>query len=172
MRCLRRAHREGAVGDGGHCLRVHQQEARSISRQVLLHLGRREARAAVVACRTGLLASILTRSWRPRTTIRSSTEAPRCAPSGQSSRVSPIQMPPYLIRGESGVGKDLVAKAIHAASSRRRGPFVKVNCAAIPQGLLESEFFGHEKGAFTGAHRRKPGQFECANQGTIYLDEL
>ncbi len=77
-----------------------------------------------------------------------------------------------LIRGESGVGKDLVARAIHAASSRRRGPFVKVNCAAIPQGLLESEFFGHEKGAFTGAHRRKPGRFECANQGTIYLDEL
>jgi transcriptional regulator with GAF, ATPase, and Fis domain len=77
-----------------------------------------------------------------------------------------------LIRGESGVGKDLVARAIHAASSRRRGPFVKVNCAAIPLGLLESEFFGHEKGAFTGAHRRKHGQFEYANQGTIYLDEL
>jgi two-component system response regulator AtoC len=77
-----------------------------------------------------------------------------------------------LIRGESGVGKDLVARAIHAASSRRRGPFVKVNCAAIPVGLLESEFFGHEKGAFTGAHRRKHGQFEYANRGTIYLDEL
>ena len=77
-----------------------------------------------------------------------------------------------LIRGESGVGKDLVARAIHAASSRRHGPFVKVNCAAIPLGLLESEFFGHEKGAFTGAHRRKHGQFEYANQGTIYLDEL
>jgi two-component system, NtrC family, response regulator AtoC len=77
-----------------------------------------------------------------------------------------------LIRGESGVGKDLVARTIHAVSSRRRGPFVKVNCAAIPPGLLESEFFGHEKGAFTGAHRRTPGQFECANQGTIYLDEL
>jgi transcriptional regulator with GAF, ATPase, and Fis domain len=77
-----------------------------------------------------------------------------------------------LIRGESGVGKDLVARAIHAASSRRGGSFVKVNCAAIPQGLLESEFFGHEKGAFTGAYRRKPGQFEYANRGTIYLDEL
>ena len=77
-----------------------------------------------------------------------------------------------LIRGESGVGKDLVARALHAASTRRTGPFVKVNCAAIPQGLLESELFGHEKGAFTGAHRRKPGQFEYANKGTIYLDEI
>jgi two-component system, NtrC family, response regulator AtoC len=77
-----------------------------------------------------------------------------------------------LIRGESGVGKDLVARALHAASSRRRGPFIKVNCAAIPQELLESELFGHEKGAFTGAHRRKPGQFEYANKGTIFLDEI
>src|SRR5213596_3216811 len=77
-----------------------------------------------------------------------------------------------LVRGESGVGKDLVARAIHAASARHGGPFVKVNCAAIPPGLLESELFGHEKGAFTGAHRRKPGQFEYANKGTIYLDEI
>jgi two-component system response regulator AtoC len=77
-----------------------------------------------------------------------------------------------LIRGESGVGKDLIARAVHSASTRNKGPFVKVNCAAIPQELLESELFGHEKGAFTGAHRRKPGQFEFANQGTIYLDEI
>jgi len=77
-----------------------------------------------------------------------------------------------LIRGESGVGKDVVARSIHAASTRAQGPFVKVNCAAIPPGLLESEFFGHEKGAFTGAHRRKPGQFEYANNGSIYLDEI
>jgi len=77
-----------------------------------------------------------------------------------------------LILGESGVGKDLVARAIHACSARHRGPFVKVNCAAIPQELLESELFGHERGAFTGAHRRTPGQFEYANQGTIYLDEI
>ena len=77
-----------------------------------------------------------------------------------------------LIRGESGVGKDLVARAVHAASNRCQGPFIKVNCAAIPQGLLESELFGHEKGAFTGAYRRKPGQFEYANKGTIYLDEI
>jgi len=77
-----------------------------------------------------------------------------------------------LVRGESGVGKDIVARAIHSASGRGTGPFVKVNCAAIPPGLLESELFGHEKGAFTGAHRRKPGQFEYANKGTIYLDEI
>jgi len=77
-----------------------------------------------------------------------------------------------LIRGESGVGKDLVARAIHAHSGRCEGPFIKVNCAAIPQGLLESELFGHEKGAFTGAHRRKAGQFEFAKAGTIYLDEI
>src|SRR5437899_1821948 len=77
-----------------------------------------------------------------------------------------------LLRGESGVGKDLVAHANHAASRRCNGPFIKVNCAAIPRELLESELFGHEKGAFTGAHRRKPGQFEYANKGTIYLDEI
>jgi len=77
-----------------------------------------------------------------------------------------------LIRGESGVGKDLVARAIHSVSGRGHGPFVKVNCAAIPHDLLESELFGHERGAFTGAHRRKPGQFEYANKGTIYLDEI
>ena len=77
-----------------------------------------------------------------------------------------------LIRGESGVGKDLIARAVHFASARAKGPFVKVNCAAIPQELLESELFGHEKGAFTGAYRRKPGQFEFANRGTIYLDEI
>ena len=77
-----------------------------------------------------------------------------------------------LIRGESGVGKDVIARTIHASSTRRDCPFIKVNCAAIPPGLLESEFFGHERGAFTGAHRRKLGQFELANRGTIYLDEV
>src|SRR6266581_743573 len=77
-----------------------------------------------------------------------------------------------LLRGETGSGKDFIARAIHARSARCHGPFVKVNCAALPSGLLESELFGHERGAFTGAHRRRLGQFECANNGTIYLDEI
>ncbi|MGH7264502.1 MAG: sigma-54 interaction domain-containing protein [Candidatus Rokuibacteriota bacterium] len=77
-----------------------------------------------------------------------------------------------LIRGESGVGKDVVARAIHEASGRREHPFVKVNCAALPADLLESELFGHEKGAFTGAYRRKLGKFEFANKGTLLLDEI
>lgn len=77
-----------------------------------------------------------------------------------------------LIRGESGTGKEVIAEGIHYASSRRRGPFIRVNCGAIPGALLESELFGHEKGAFTGAVRRKLGKFELANHGTIFLDEI
>ncbi len=77
-----------------------------------------------------------------------------------------------LIEGESGVGKEVVARAVHASSSRSEGPFVKVNCAALPEDLLESELFGYEKGAFTGANCRKPGRFEVADKGTIFLDEI
>ena len=77
-----------------------------------------------------------------------------------------------LVRGESGTGKELVANSIHYNSLRAKGPFVKVNCAALPVNLIESELFGHEKGAFTGAIKKKLGKFELANKGTIFLDEI
>lgn len=77
-----------------------------------------------------------------------------------------------LITGESGTGKELFADLIHNCSSRKNAPFIKVNCAALPENLLESEFFGHERGAFTGAVQQKPGRFELAHGGTIFLDEI
>jgi len=77
-----------------------------------------------------------------------------------------------LLRGESGVGKEVVGRAIHKASPRANKQFLKVNCAALPGELLESELFGHEKGAFTGAYRQKPGKFEAADGGTLLLDEI
>src|ERR1700758_109274 len=79
---------------------------------------------------------------------------------------------PVLIQGESGTGKDIIARMIHAASPWRTGPWVKVNCPAIPGTLLESELFGYEKGAFTGAYGVKPGRVEMAHRGTLFLDEI
>jgi DNA-binding NtrC family response regulator len=89
----------------------------------------------------------------------------------QALRVAPMRST-VLIQGESGVGKELVARAIHFNSPRHEHPFIALNCAAIPGSLIESELFGHEKGAFTGAHARARGKFEIANEGTLFLDEI
>ncbi len=86
-------------------------------------------------------------------------------------RVAPSKAT-VLLRGESGTGKELIAKAIHYMSPKSKGPFIKFNCASVPEGLLESELFGHEKGSFTGATAMRKGRFELANDGTIFLDEI
>jgi DNA-binding NtrC family response regulator len=87
------------------------------------------------------------------------------------ARVAPYDVT-ILIRGESGTGKELVAHAIHGQSKRRRGPFIPLDCAALPETLVESELFGHERGAFTGATQRRLGRFELAHGGTLFLDEI
>ena len=87
------------------------------------------------------------------------------------SKLAPTESP-VLIRGESGTGKELVARTLHRLSQRRDNPFVAINCGAIPEHLIQSELFGHEKGALTGAHQRKVGRIEAANTGTLFLDEI
>src|SRR6478609_2029712 len=86
-------------------------------------------------------------------------------------QVAPTEIT-VLINGESGVGKEVFPQIIHQLSARKHGPYIAVNCGAIPEGTIDSELFGHEKGSFTGAHEARKGYFEVANGGTIFLDEV
>jgi two-component system response regulator AtoC len=125
-----------------------------------------------------LLDRVLNDSGRPRQLV---SPRPGSTPLGQSAamqrvaelveRIADADVP-VLLTGESGVGKDVVARELHARSARSARVFVKINCAALPGELLESELFGHERGSFTGAARTKPGQFELADGGTLFLDEI
>src|SRR5262249_15888883 len=106
-----------------------------------------------------------------RTPIRLIGNSPLMQEGGRLvSKVAQDAKETVLIEGETGTGKDLVAQMIHQTSPRGDGPFIVVNCASIPEGLMESEFFGHEKGAFTGALTTKVGKFELADRGTLFLD--
>jgi formate hydrogenlyase transcriptional activator len=125
------------------------------------------------------MAPILTSAPRvtpTQATPRNREEIIGFSPSLQRVRDS-VQMVAYtdaavLIYGETGTGKEMIARAVHEQSPRRHGPYVRLNCAALPAGLLESELFGHERGAFTGATDRTTGKFQAADQGTLFLDEI
>ncbi len=114
------------------------------------------------------------RYWRERWSRRYEMigESPAVREVREQIRIVGPTRASVLITGENGTGKELVARAIHGASRRRGGPFVEVNCAAIPEDLIESELFGHEKGAFTGATSRRRGKFDLADGGTLFLDEI
>jgi len=111
----------------------------------------------------------LGRGWNLDALVGSSEAAKRVKATLPRAAAGPVTV---LIRGESGTGKNLVARILHALSPRAQGPFIQFNCAALPETLAESELFGHEKGSFTGADRKKPGRFELAQGGTIFLDEI
>ncbi len=142
-------------------LRARVEKAIEIARE---RRGARTARARVEA-----LEEDLGRAHDPQGLVGSSEPMRRVME--QIRKVAPTDAT-VLVLGESGTGKELVARAVHDGSPRREKPFVSVSCAAIPEGLLESELFGHEKGAFTGAIRRKLGRFELAHEGTLFLDEI
>src|SRR3954468_1589455 len=114
----------------------------------------------------------------PSVISRNEDDRPLCAPDSPFADVLRLcevvakRACPVLLRGESGTGKEVVARFLHARGVRARGPFVAVNCGALPPGLIESELFGHKKGAFTGAGADHPGRFRQADGGTLFLDEI
>lgn len=117
-----------------------------------------------------------TNQWQPESRLRVVAPPPeprawRYRVDDLLDRIAPSEMP-VLIQGETGSGKEVVARKIHARSSRRDKPFIKINCAALPSELIESELFGYEKGAFTGAVKNNPGKFALADGGTVFLDEI
>jgi two-component system response regulator HydG len=160
------AMREGAIDFiekpfSPEMLRARVEKAIEIARE---RRGARTARARAEA-----LEQDLGREHDPHGLIGGSEPMRRVL--DQIRKVAPTDAT-VLVLGESGTGKELVARAVHDGSARREKPFVSVSCAAIPEGLLESELFGHEKGSFTGAVRRKLGRFELAHEGTLFLDEV
>jgi two-component system, NtrC family, response regulator HydG len=160
------AMREGAIDFiekpfSPEVLRARVEKAVEIARE---RRGARTARARAEA-----LEEDLERAHDPHGLVGSSEPMQRVHE--QIRKVAPTDAT-VLVLGESGTGKELVARAVHDGSARREKPFVSISCAAIPEGLLESELFGHEKGAFTGAIRRKLGRFELAHEGTLFLDEV
>src|SRR5260370_15440878 len=162
----RRRHPRRGFGDQAGCLRIPAQADRPAHLKALLsniidHFSVREENDRLRRRPLGEreLGSMLGRSLAMRRVL---TLIDQVAPTDASA----------IITGESGTGKEIAAKTIHALSKRSQGPYIAVNCAAIPETLMESELFGHERGAFTGADRRRNGYFELADGGTLLLDEI
>lgn len=171
---------------------LRQVKARHAATPVVVITGQGSVAAAVEAMKEGaadfllkpvtvdLLEEVATRMLRPRPAAAATTSAgreiitddPRVLKLLEMARTVADSRASVLVTGESGTGKELFARFLHINSSRKSGPFVAVNCASLPEGLLESELFGHEKGSFTGAVARKIGRFELAHGGTILLDEI
>lgn len=168
----------------GPCVTIAARHERPYARGVVLerrHLSRGALRSALQAASQDALAAAVSRAASVPAPSADTAAAGAFGLIGQGPRmravfdriakVAPVDST-ILITGESGTGKELVANAVHKQSKRAKGPFVTVNCGAIPENLIESELFGHERGAFTGAVATKKGFFEQAEKGTIFLDEI
>ncbi len=162
---------QGDVEEVVECMRLGAVDfvQKPVDRTRLLTTVKNAHTQGVLKARVELLAQELRHGQGFDQIIGESKAIVRCVQLLQRAAKSEITV---LLQGESGTGKEVAARAIHAESSRRTGPFVAVNCGAIPENLIESELFGHEKGSFTGAHQTRIGRFEQAEGGTIFLDEI